>query len=140
MAFAQKRRHDAEHKQEQKPWREQENTGGKRDRGDPLVQNATDRLDHSDAVSGLDSGPLELVVESGIFVPRQVEAGRVLHHTHADVACEAVGEQAVTEIDGPAENAAQDGEPELESNEPPKACGRRTALRSNPDDRIDDVA
>ena len=94
VTFAQECRNDSGNQQQQEPRREKDDRDRKRDRGDDLLNQASDRLDHSQAVRRLHARPLQPVVKDGILVREQVELGGMLHDLNADVPHVIVGEQA----------------------------------------------
>jgi hypothetical protein len=97
--------------------------------GDDLLDQAAHLLDHREAVGGLDAGALEAVVEDGVFVGGQVEAGGLLHDANADVLGVAVREERVRVVDGPGDQAKEDVESDLCCDQGPEVAGRGAVPR-----------
>ena len=125
VALTHERRHHREHQQGEQPRREVGDARRKRDDGDALLQQRTERVDHADAVSGLDARALERIVERRVFVGAQVEPRGVRHDPHADVAGEAIGQQRIEEAAGTAEHRAEHGQARIRA--PPATRSRAAA-------------
>ena len=124
VGLSEERREDAEREQKHQPG------GGpcqgcREDQGgDDLLDQTAHLLDHRQPVGCLDAGPLEAVVEDGIFVGGQVEPGSLLHDADADVLGVAVGEERVRIVDGAGDQPEKDIEGDFGCDQNPEVGGK----------------
>ena len=118
---------DAEGEKEDEPWGCPCEGYGEDQGGDDLLEEAAHLLDHGEAVGGLNAGSLEAIVEEGIFVGGEVEAGSLLHDADADVLGIAVSEERVGVVDGTGDDAEQDVEGDFGGDEGPEVSGQGLA-------------
>ena len=70
-----------------------------------VMYQSPNRLDHPQAIGGLNPRSLQSVIVDRIFIGNEVQFRGVLHYLDADVAGVLVREQGVQVIDGAGENA-----------------------------------
>ena len=104
----------------QKPGRKKQDAGSQRHRGDDLLDEPPQLLDHAQAVGGLNAGALQLVVKKRVFVGRQVQPRGVVHDAHTDVADEFVGQQGVAIVHDAIQHRRQTGQAEFQAHQPPE--------------------
>ena len=93
---------------------------------------------HGQAVGGLDTCPLQAVVELGIFVRDYIKLGRMPHHLDADITGVLVGEKLVGEVDNAGEHITQDSQDELSGDQPPQALRDWLMLGNDSDNAVND--
>ena len=86
MALSKEGRNYAGNQQQHQPRGKHHNRDGESDRGDRLLHQSSDLLDHYQPVGGLYAGTLKSIIENRIFVSRQIQAGCMLHHSNAYMA------------------------------------------------------
>ena len=72
-------------------------------------------------------------MERGVLVGGEIELRGVVHHAHADVAGEAIGQQRVEEAVVRPEDGAEHGQPAFERDEPPEVSPRLTGCEPDLD-------
>jgi hypothetical protein len=107
-------------------------------RRDQLLDQPAQRLDHVQAVGCLHARPLQAIVEDGVFVREQVQAGRVLHYSHADVVHILPGQQGIGVVDPPSYQALSQRQRKLRGNQPPQIMRDRLMVSNNLVDGVDD--
>src|ERR1700759_579619 len=117
MGFSEERREDAGCEQKHQPWGGPCQGCRKDQRGDDLLDQTANLLDHRQAVGRLHTSTFEAVIEDWVFVCRQVESGSLFHHADTDVLGIPVGEERVGIIDGPGDQAEKDVEGYFSSDE-----------------------
>ena len=124
MRFPQECRYDASHQDQYQPRREQKHAGGQAQCHDALLNQLAERPDHAHSVDRLDPRSLQLVVEIGIFIRRQIELRGVLHDLQAAVHHEAGGEYLVEVVDCAREHHRKPRHEKGGHHQQPKVLGK----------------
>ncbi len=131
VALAQKRRRHREEQEREQARRKQDQADRQRSQRHRLLDQASDALEHRNAIGGLHPRPLQHVVEGRVFETRQIELRRMIHNPQAGVAAIFVGDPRIQIIDPPPRHHPEGGEGELRGQQAEyRSARRRRSLRS----------
>ena len=126
MRLAEEARQNGHGEQQQQPRIVDHQRGGERGEREHILPHRQQHRDEPDARRGLPACPLQVIVELRVLELLEIERRRMPHEPDAHAVGEEIAQQRLHERRCPREKFPADHHRELQRDDPPQRCQRRT--------------